>query len=222
MEDGSGLKILGTCLDLLDPTGTEIENRIACGWRKFWSLSNLLLNRKVSLKRRLKIFDATVGSCVLWCTESWTPRQEELRELSSAQRSMLRKVHGLRRTPEESWVQWLQRSTGHIESIATSVGVRTWTSSHFQKKWQWAGHVARRPENCWLKRTTSWRDSRWQSVVGNLVDRPLRPSKRRWMKWESSVHSYRVSTGGPHWTETALSKDSWNSEAQMFAAWSLM
>ena len=77
--------MLGTQLNLDDPTKYEIANRIATGWRMFWAMSKLLMNRKISINRRMRVLDSTVGSCVLWCTESWTPRAEEMQKLQSAQ-----------------------------------------------------------------------------------------------------------------------------------------
>ena len=74
LDDGSSvkfllndtwIKVLGTILSLTDATKVEVTNRMASGWRSFWSLKRMLLNRRVSVHRRLKLFDATVGSCVL-------------------------------------------------------------------------------------------------------------------------------------------------------------
>ena len=67
LPEGEAIKVLGTMVDVTDPTRTEILNRIASGWRCFWSLSKLLLNRKISLKKRMRLFSSTVGSCVLCC-----------------------------------------------------------------------------------------------------------------------------------------------------------
>ena len=222
LQEGQPLRILGTCLDLGDATGPEIDNRIACAWRMFWAMSKLLLNRDISLKVRLQRFDTTVGSSVLWCTESWAPREEELRRLEAARRSMLRKIHGKKRLEDETWLQWLQRSTRSILVIAEQAGLKPWTEKHFYRKWLWAGHVARHPAQSWLQRVTFWRDSRWQLVLGSLVERPFRPSKRRWMKWETLVHKYSQESGGGHWKEAAQSKDAWKRESSMFAAWAQM
>ena len=58
---GDAVEVLGTVLTLEDTTRTEIDHRIAAAWRKFWALKRLLLNRKVSIKQRLRLFDATGG-----------------------------------------------------------------------------------------------------------------------------------------------------------------
>ena len=53
LPESDGLPVLGTVLHLDDPTKHEIANRIATGWRMFWGMGKLLMNREVSLKQRL-------------------------------------------------------------------------------------------------------------------------------------------------------------------------
>ena len=188
LDEGQGLTILGTVIALSDATKCEIDNRIATGWRKFWSLKRLLLNDKVSIKKRFKLFDTTVGSCVLWCSESWTPRAEELRQLRAARHAMLRRIAGRKRAPEESWVDWIKRSTDYARGLAQQTRIRDWAISHAKSKWAWAGHVARRSADTWLYSVTAWRDAEWSRICEmNGYTRPLRPSRRRWMKWEDSL-----------------------------------
>ena len=64
LDEGAALNFLGTELDLHDSTAVAVQNRIVAGWRCFWSMKQLLLNRNVSANQRLKLFDATVGSVV--------------------------------------------------------------------------------------------------------------------------------------------------------------
>ena len=213
------LSVLGTVLSLSDATGAEMENRIAAAWRMFWGMSRLLLNKKCSLNRRLKLFGNTVANCALWCTESWTPRQEELRQLESTRRAMLRRIVGTPRGTEESWLQWIQRSTHKAVAAALQVGVVDWSHLHHLKKWHWAGHVARRGEETWLYKTTFWRDSAWQTVMDGYSLRPLRPSQRRWMRFEDCIRRFFNELGGLPWAQAALDKESWNGNSEMFATW---
>ena len=122
--EGVELKVLGTKLSLTNATKPEVLNRIACGWRSFWSLKRLLLNQRMSIQRRLKLFYATVGRCVLWAAQSWTLRADELRQLTSARRSMLRRIVGTKRLSDESWVDWIKKATHLAEGMAQAASVR--------------------------------------------------------------------------------------------------
>ena len=216
-----GLVVLGTLLHLTDPTGREIRNRVAAGWKSFWSMSRLLTNRKVSLTQRLKVFDGSVANSVLWCTESWTPREEELRLLETTRRAMLRRMAAVRRCIDETWLDWIQRATHTALAAAERAGVRCWKFTHFMRKWLWAGHVARRPSCSWLIKITEWRDSSWQRTVDGLAERPRRPSKRRWMRFEDRLRQYTDALGGETWMKKAQDREAWTEQAVFFATDSL-
>jgi hypothetical protein len=213
-----GFKLLGTMLHLDDLSKREIVNRIASGWRMFWSMKRLLLNKRVSINQRLKLLDSTVSSCVLWCSESWTPRAEESRALKVAQNGMLRRIVGRPRGLDEEWLDWIRTSTRRARSWAEKVGIKDWGLAHSRNKWRWAGHVARRGGTSWLARVTTWRDSQWQSVATELgTARPLRPSTRRYMKWEDVLRRYCTSEGLGQWTILAEDREAWSQHADTFA-----
>ena len=214
------LVVLGTCLAPQDVTQHEVRNRIAAGWRLFWSMKALLLHQPSSVKKRLRLFDSTVGSCVLWCASSWTPQMEELRLLKTARRAMLRRIVGQKRAPEEEYLSWIRRITGKAEKAASLAGVRDWAQEHSRMKWSWAGHVARRPASTWVWRVTTWRDAEWQALaVHGGGGRPLRPSTRRWMKYEDSLRRFCQEKGIASWPSAAKSRDTWAGQADAFVSW---
>ena len=53
LEEGEPLEALGTMLPLSDATKVDIEHRVAIGWRKFWAMQKMLLNKGVSLSLSL-------------------------------------------------------------------------------------------------------------------------------------------------------------------------
>ena len=187
----------------------------------FWSMRRLLLNYKIAVKRRLRLFDSTVTSCVLWCTESWTPRAGELKQLEVTQRAMLRKIAGGARRPEEEWLDWIRRVTKKALQLASEVEVRSWASTHNKRKWMWSGHVARRHGYELTWRVTFWRGSSWQAAaqeMGNL--RPVRPSRRRWMKYEDIVRRFCSEHGIRAWDELAQDRTAWLELETDFVKWS--
>ena len=120
------LTVLGTALSLRDVTACEVQHRIKTGWRLFWSLKALLLKRNSSLKRRLRLLDSFVGSCVLWCAKSWTLRTEEIRFLKTVHRAMLRRIIFAGRGQDEDYINFIRRTTRRAETYAKTSGVRDW------------------------------------------------------------------------------------------------
>ena len=161
LPEGQNLKVLGTMLCLETPSTGELRHRIACAWGKFHSLKKLLLHKDASVKKRLKLFDATVGTSALWCAESWTLREQDCRFLRTAQNKMLRRIVQVRMSPQEDYVSWIQRATRRARKVAADSGVKFWDKRHLELKWFWAGHVARRSACEWLWRVTFWRDHNW-------------------------------------------------------------
>ena len=219
LPQDEALTVLGTDLILQDVTQQEVRNRIASGWRLFWSMRETLMNRQALVKERLKLFDCTVGSCVLWCCESWTPRTEELRLRQVARRAMHRRIVGVNRKPEEDYFDWIARATRHVENLSHSVGIRDWRDAHFAFKWSWAGHVARRPLCSWVWRVSTWRDSEWQAIaLEGGGARPLRPSRRRWAKWEDAVRRFS-SSHRFQWNLLAQDREGWVDLKESYTSW---
>ena len=118
VEEGEGLKVLGTKLYLTDCTSKEVRDRVQIGWRKFFALSRLLMNQGTSMKRRFRLWNATVTKSVLWCSESWAMTVADKKFLQAACHKMMRRISGLKRRPGEDWVSWVQRTTRRARKIA--------------------------------------------------------------------------------------------------------
>ena len=221
LQVGEHLSVLGTVLSLTDVSRVEIQNRISLSWRKFWSLRALLLNTRASLKKRLQLFNATVGTSFLWSCQSWTPRVEEMRWIETAQNAMLRRIVGCRRLADEDWLVWFRRATHRARSIAFGAGVKSWLAEQARLKFLWAGHVARRPGSTWLHKTVLWRDSSWSELMDQLgVRRPRRPSKIRMMKWEDIIRRFVSTLQDDPWTDAAARHQWWVDQVSKFVSFS--
>jgi len=217
LECGEGLKILGTLLHMQDMTQHEMLNRISIAWRMFWGLKRFQQNQRVSIKRRLKLFSSTVGSCILWCAESWTPRVDDTRRLETAWNSMLRRMLGPCRAPGEEYLDWLRRATRKANGLAKAAGITDWVAGYRYRKWAWAGHVARRGPCTWVSRATTLRESQWQILATDMVAcRPFRPSRRRWLPWEDSLKIICRTNGLDDWPWLALDRLFWRQCRQTY------
>ena len=157
---------------------------------------------------------------MLWCCQSWTPRVEETRLLNKARRSMIRRIVGTARAPAEEYITWIRRATHTAESLANAACVRNWVNAFWLSKWNWAGHVARRPVTSWVWRVTEWRDSDWQALVNEAGSaRPLRPSRRRWMKWEGVMQRFCSQGGHGSWKSFAQCRVAWADRSKDFLKW---
>jgi hypothetical protein len=165
------------------------------------------------LKKRLKLFDASVSKTMLWCTATWTLSAKEKRHLGAVQRNMLRRFVGPRRAPDDDWSTWAQRATHVTEERAQNAGVQYWLCVHLWPKWQWALRVAHMPEDRWARRLTFWRDSVWW--VGQVRGasaygvRPIRVHGNHTMRWEDDVRRFCDNAGLGCWQDAAEQEHVW-------------
>ena len=219
VQPSVGFKILGTILTADGKTSAEVRSRINAGWAKFHKLWPLLGKRGGMMKERLRLFDMCVGQTVLWCCESWNLTQKEKQKLRSVQHDMLRRIAGPKRSAEESWLEWIKRSTRRARTVAKSAGVRFWVEEHLRKKWSWAVHVARMSEERLARRATTWRDSAWWAVesVMPYSERCRRPGRTRWFRWEDDLRRYMAKRcGGIPWQEFAQNRSTWTTHIMTF------
>ena len=97
------LKYLGRKLSFDEYHKTELDNRIAAGWRKFHLLRHKLTSKHYPLTSRLRLFNSTVTPTVMYSCAAWTLNKDMAATLRRAQRRMLRLiVNTPRRTTQQT------------------------------------------------------------------------------------------------------------------------
>lgn len=92
-----GTKYLGRKVCFKDFHEVELGSRITAAWRCFHKHKQELTSRQYPLRSRLRLFESTVTSTVLYGCEAWTLKDAMMRRLRAVQRKMLRMVLGSRR-----------------------------------------------------------------------------------------------------------------------------
>ena len=206
----AGFKVLGVMITMDGRTSTEFEARLRAGWAKFSSLSELLTKKDTSVTKRLKLFDATVSKTILWCSESWKLTVAQKRKLRSVQRSMLRRMVGPGRRPDEDYISWIRRATRTADHRAREAGVACWTESFLRSKWRWAGKIANMSPERWAKKTTDWRNHDWWSNQSRgTLTCPTRSRPGRFVRWEDDIVSFGKDKGWASWSEMAKLPETW-------------
>lgn len=208
------------CLDRFHDT--EIEARLDKAWQKFFVVKSELCGRVVRLSSRLRLFNAMVTPTFLYGSGTWTVTAERERKIRTAQRRMLRWILGSGRKPlapsenndseyddisepeeiegeadmtEESWLDWIRRTTKVAEEHLHKSGLDDWVTAVGRKKWRWAGHLARRSDGRWDRRLLT------SSPLEGRRNRG-RPCKR----WSSDLDEFfQTKAGYPRnsWIEVA-------------------
>ena len=117
---------------------------------------DVLTNKKVALKLRLKFFDSIVTCTVLYGCQCWTMTQAQQTQLRTARRRMLRWIVATRRSPEETWVEYVKRATTIAEKQAADSKLSEWTTLHNIRKLEFAALMSLRNDGRWTERLLRW------------------------------------------------------------------
>ena len=114
-----------------------VTARTRIGWIKFIECGELLYGRKFSLKIKGRIYHSCVRSAMLYGSETWCLRKNEMAILKRTERAMMREMCGVKLI-EKRRIQELMSLLGlkdTLDGLARASGVR------------WYEHVLRRASN---------------------------------------------------------------------------
>ena len=103
---------------------------------------------------------------------------------------------------EETYVEWLVRSTGVVEERREEAGVDDWIVAQRRRYWRWAGHVARCIDGRWTKTLLKWQPQNGFRHCGHPIKR-----------WSDDLDNFFVAWGFAkgEWTTVAQARDLWKS-----------
>ena len=127
-EDWKECKYLGSKLD----TDTDIRNRKQKAMAAFNQYKSILLDKKLGLSIRLRVFNAYVKSIFLYNSELWTTNKKVNNTIDVFQRNLYRKMLQIR---------WPHRIS-NIE-LYKRVNTEEWSTTVKRRRLIWVGHLLR-------------------------------------------------------------------------------
>jgi len=114
--------------------------RMRCASKMFRELSPILTAKGASLKLKGKIYKACIQSVMIYGTETWPMRIEDMQRLQRAERMMVRWICGVTLKDRIASEELL----AHVGVESVSLLVRRGTL-------RWFGYVERKPVDDWVK-----------------------------------------------------------------------
>ena len=136
--------------------------RVRCAWAKFRELAPILTNRGASLRVKGKIYRACVQRVLVYGSETWPMKSEDLLRLERAERMMWRWMCGVKledRRPSTELSKCLD-----VEPVADVVR---------RGRLRWFGHVERKSGKDWVSACRGF-------VVGSAQGRGRGRPKKTW------------------------------------------
>ena len=169
----------------------EIKRRIAMGWKSFGGMSDIFKNKRLPLCLKRKTYDACITPTMIYGCETWNLTRNHETKLRTAQRAMERIMLGITWKDKKS-CEWIRGQT-KVKDIVEAIK---------ERKWTWAGHVARFSDNRWTKRLTEWEPR----------GRGKRPRGRPKTRWRDEI----VKGAGIAWGRLAQDRGSWRDLGKAF------
>ena len=157
----------------------------------------VLCNRRLIFRSRYRLFESFVTPCILYGCGVWTLTAESERLLRTTRCRTLSWMVGFRRGPDETWVEYMKRSTSKSEELAASCGAADWVTMQRTKKWKLAERTASQTDGRWNHRLFSWKP--WFRVA------PHRDVGRPCKRWDDDI----VHLAGGDWPTTVSDPAVW-------------
>ena len=135
LETVSRFKYCGGMVTSDGKAATEVEERRKAATRAFESFQvRVFRNKQLSTAVKMKVYRTTVLATLLYGTETWNVRADDMKRLEAFHHNCLRRI--LR-------ISYLDRVTN--DEVRRRAGIPTVTELMQGRRMRWAGHVARMP-----------------------------------------------------------------------------
>jgi len=177
---------LGQEINIEHKIDGEIRRRRSAAWTSFRKIEDVL-KRTTDTKIRAQLFNTTILPALNYGAETWTMRKRERQQLAITQRTMERRILGIRLNDRNKNVD-----------IRTTTKFKGATEDALQRKLRWAGHIARRSDNRWTTKATFW----WPYDTKRTTGRP--PDR-----WRKDLEQ----TIGKEWHQVAKNREKWKKKS---------
>ena len=170
--------------DLCSRTETNMEYRLQCAWGRFHANAKVLLNPDISMKLRLKMFEAVVTPTAVYgmATEALTMRQRERIEVT--RRNMIRRMMGCFKRAGESWHEHGSRQAQRLAATLQTHPVAEWLPAIDRARWRFLCRICHDEGRGWPHVVLRWNPP-------TSARRRGRPKKR----WTDSMTQFVESLG---------------------------
>ena len=170
IEEVDSFQYLGSNIRSTGQGSDEIKLRVDKARRSFMQLFRNLWNRReISLRTKLRVFEASVRSVLVYGCETWPLRVEDVRKLESFDHWCLRIIAKIK------WSDFISNDEVRLRCY----GITRLGDLLQKRRLQWFGHVVRRDEGELVRQVVDPKPKRgWKCRLGGQVKTWLATVKR--------------------------------------------
>ena len=137
------LHILGLTFRVGITPSEMISPLLAKARAKFWGGLRHLLRAKTPIGGRVRLMERVLGGTVLWPLAALPMDASSLGLINTLQLQMCIWIMRVAKRPEESWVQYRERSFRAARAIVHQYSKKRWSTVWLERWWAYAGHRTR-------------------------------------------------------------------------------
>lgn len=145
IEDVESFCYLGSILTSDGGSEKDINNRINKARVAFHSLFKVWRSKNISRKTKLRIFQCSVMSILLYGCTTWGTSQQQIRKLQTFVNRCLKQILGI------FWPNWVTN-----EQLLTLSNCQPVAAEICKRKWSWIGHILRRQRDDIARSALDW------------------------------------------------------------------
>lgn len=145
IEDVDAFCYLGSKITKDGGSNADVTDRINKARVAFFSLSKIWRRNNISRKTKIRIFNCSVKSVLLYGCTTWSLTQATTRKIQTFINKCLRQIFNIHWPDRISNEALLQRAN----SLPVHIDIR-------KRKWTWIGHILRRPQTEIARTALDW------------------------------------------------------------------
>ena len=130
-------KYMGAIISNQGGGGEDINSRIRKAMGSFMKLKQIWNSNKLTLRTKLRLFQALVRSVLFYGCETWKINDSDNKKLDTFQFKCLRRILNVR------WPYIISNN-----DILRITKIKTISDEVKERRWKWIGHVLRKDDNC--------------------------------------------------------------------------
>ena len=165
------------CLDASCRVGLEINNRLSAAWSKFNGHRRWLVDRRISLKLRMRLFEACVKPSALFALHTLPLKVADVNRLAATERRMKRCIVGWVRHVDDDWPTTMRRMRFRVSHADRAYPTKPWVESIWFQQWRFASHLHSSP-------------CAWPRIMAQWISSGRRSQGRPHGRWDDHINRY--------------------------------
>ena len=150
-----GRKLSG---NLKERSRVELSHRVQVAWMRFHQHRDVLLDRNVNVRSRLRFFQSVITPTILYGLPACALTAQEMESLDILQRKMLRRIVGWVHVEPEEWCETMRRMRTRVDAALRLYPMEAWSGELLRRQFRMVCRFSRRSDE-WAMRVSRWSPS---------------------------------------------------------------